>query len=161
MTIESHTATYKQLYVQSHTIRQVTNCTTEWTLPCNYRLWQYGCCPPFFRLQPLTCWLLYNDHWNGSFSLTDTAWTLWYVSIRDHSSNSNDCCCGSQSRLMTSATGWGKCPPWCLSHSAHPSVSRPLEVTSYFGRHTVKRIFEYMHSSIHTWKKTDTHHPSW
>lgn len=111
--------------------------------------------------KPLTCWLLYNDHWNGSFSLTDTAWTLWYVSIRDHSSNSNDCCCGSQSRLMTSATGWGKCPPWCLSHSAHPSVSRPLEVTSYFGRHTVKRIFEYMHSSIHTWKKTDTHHPSW
>lgn len=111
--------------------------------------------------KPLTCWLLYNDHWNGSFSLTDTAWTLWYVSIRDHSSNSNDCCCGSQSRLMTSATGWGKCPPWCLSHSAHPSVSRPLEVTSYFGSHTVKRIFEYMYSSIHTWKKTDTHHPSW
>lgn len=50
MNIESHTATYKQLYVQSHTIRQVTNCTIEWTLPCNYRLWQYGCCPPFFRL---------------------------------------------------------------------------------------------------------------
>lgn len=110
--------------------------------------------------KPLTRWLLYNDHWNGSFSLIDTAWTLWYVSIRDHSSNSNDCCCGSQSRLMTSATGWGKCPPWCLSHSAHPSVSRPLEVTSYFGRHTVKRIFEYIHSCIHTWKKTDTHHPS-
>lgn len=34
-----------------------------------------------------------------------TAWTLWHVSTEDHSSNSNDCCCGSLSQLMTSAMG--------------------------------------------------------
>lgn len=71
MTIESHTATYKQLYVQSHTIRQVTNCTIE----CNYpvitdfdnmaaALHSSDSLSHSLNLsrKPLTCWLLYNDH---------------------------------------------------------------------------------------------------
>lgn len=53
---------------------------------------------------PQTQWFPCNDCWNGSFCLIDTVWTLWHVSIRDHSFYSNDCFCGSQSLLMTSAT---------------------------------------------------------
>lgn len=60
--------------------------------------------------KPLTRRLLCNDHWNGSFCLTDTAiHSLDIMACQDHSSNSKDCRCGSRSQLMTSATGWEKC----------------------------------------------------
>lgn len=99
-------------------ICQAAKCMSERRLPCNYRLAQYVCCPLLLRLphtllhvfpKPLTHWLLCNDHWNGSFCLIDTAWTLWHVGSGDYSSKSNDCRCGSQFQLMTFAMGWGKC----------------------------------------------------
>lgn len=163
---QTNTATCAVLH-----IHKVTNCMIEWTLPCNYRLEQYARCPLRLRLalslhlspKPLTRWLPCNDHWNGSFCLIDIAWTLWHVSIRDHSSSSNDCRCGSQSPLMTSATGGGKCPPCCLCHSVHLSVTKTPEVTGYFGRRTDENtvaICECVHSSVCTWRK-DTPPKSW
>lgn len=85
-----------------------------------------------------------------------TARTLWHVSTGDHSSNSNDCCCGSRSQLMTSAAGWGKCLPCCRCRSVHLSVSKTLEVTAYSGRPADNNIagsYECIHSSTHPYMK--------
>lgn len=117
----------------------------------------------------LTRWLLCNDHWNGSFCLSDTAIHSLNIMARqywDHSSNSNDCCCGSLSQLMTFAMGWGKCLYCCRCRSVHLSVSKTLEVTAYSGRPTDKNSacsYECFHSIIHSYMKKIRHTPphSW
>lgn len=142
------------LYVlQPH---KAANCMIEWTLPCNYRLRQYVCCPlslrppPHTSPKPLTRWLLRNDRWNGSFCLLDTARTLWRVSVRDHGSSSNDCCCGSQSQLMTSTMRLKKasvllpvslCPSVCQLNSGGHSL--------FWGTHLTVTVLPAKNACIH------------
>lgn len=110
----------------------------------------------------LTRWLLCNDHWNRSFCLIDTAWTLKHVSTGDHSFNSNDCCHGSLSQLMTYATGWGKCLSCCRCPSVLLSVSKTAEVTAFSGRPTDNNSacsYECFYLFIHPYKKKIRHTP--
>lgn len=95
-----------------------------------------------------------------------TAWTLWHVSTGDHSSNSNDCCCGSLSQLMTSAMGWGKGLSCCWCRSVHLSVSKTLEVIAQSGGPTDNNSacsYECFHSFVCPYMKKIRHAPpqSW
>lgn len=157
-------------------IHRATNCMIEWTLACNYRLWQYVCCSQFLRPPHPIC---PQSHWPFGFYVMTTetvhsvlltqpytAWTLWHVSTGDHSSNSNDCCCGSLSQLMTSAMGWGKGLSCCWCRSVHLSVSKTLEVTAQSGGPTDNNSacsYECFHSFVHPYMKKIRHTPpqSW
>lgn len=104
-----------------------------------------------------------NDSWNGSFPLIDTTWTLRHATTGDHGSNSSDCCRGSLSvndlcnglrkRLFR---GWSRSIPLSVSKTAEVTARSqdPLTITAP----AVMNAFIY--SFIHTWRKSDTHHPS-
>lgn len=113
---------------------------------------------PNSSLKPLTRWLRCNDHWRGSFCLIDTAWTLWHVSTAVHSPNSNDCCCGSLSQLMTSATDWGKCLSLPLTLLRLSVRQLAKQRRSRPGAPAVLKAFIY--SFIRTWRKSDARHPA-
>lgn len=104
-------------------------------------------------------WLRCNDCWNGSFLLIDTGWTLWW----DHSSNDNDCCRGSLSQLMTSATSGAKCLFCCRCGTVCLSVCLSEQRRSWLILKTPWQqqrvqlwMLSFLCSSIHEGNQTRT-----